>query len=393
MREIKLIILFSLITVTVFASGQLQKVLILSRHGLRTPLTSSLKIMTPKEWPEWTEDVAHLTKKGAILESFMAKYISEWLNKEGLITTCPTEEKVSIFANTKPRTKATAEVFAKAAFPNCNVKFHAKNSTEMDPVFNPIVRNDSKIYTDSIKQEMIKKINELDVKAIYKMLNNITDIKNSAICREDSYCDLSKDNDEVIFEMGKEPNMTGPLFIGCAIVDSFLMSYYEGKDKKDIAWGQIENNQKWEILTKILIHNLNVRFNISVAKDICSPLLNYMKEKLLKNEELFTLLIGHDSNLVCVLRALNFESFELPGQLEYIPIGGKIVFQKWRVNGEDYLKVEYVYQSVDQIVNAEPISMANPPKNVTLSLKYCKVNKDKLCKWQDFLNILNDVTY
>lgn len=385
------IFLFAILLCTSHVYGlQLTKVLVLSRHNLRAPLTSTLARMTPKDWPKWNVELGHLTPKGALLESYMGEYFTAWLEKEGLLSKpCPEEKSVYIYANTRQRTKATAQAFSEAAFKNCNVTVNFKNISKMDPIFNPVVRNTTESFIELAKQEMFDKLAKSDLEDVYLALNDITDLKNSAICKEDGYCDLSKDKDDIIFEVGSEPNVAGPFFISNAMVDSFLMSYYEGL--KDIGWGKIENEEHWKLLTKVVIENQNVRFNLTTAaKDLVKPLISYIKENIDRDTK-FTLLVGHDSNLSPLLTCMEFRPFVLPEQFEHTPIGGKLVFQKWTDDANDFLKVEFVYQSWGQLRDAEKLSLANPPKKLTMYLKNCVTDDAGFCPWSDFEKILNDL--
>lgn len=385
-------LLFILLLCSEIQSLQLKKVLILSRHNLRTPLTSSLSRMTPKIWPKWNAEVGHLTEKGALLEKYMGEYFSAWLNKEELLPkTCPKENTVHIYANTRQRTKETAKAFAKAAFPNCNVPVLFKNITEMDPIFNPIVRNTTEAFRRLAKQEMQNKLANINLTDVYIALNDITDLKNSEICKEDAYCDLSKDKDVIFFDVGTEPNVSGPFFISNVMVDAFLMSFYEGLPLSDIGWGEIQNENHWKLLTKVVKENQNVRFNLTTAaSDLARPLLKYINESIEKDYKL-TVLVGHDSNLSPLLTCMRFESFVLPEQFELTPIGGKLVFQKWSDGVKNYLKVEFVYQSWKQLRNAEKLSLENPPKIITMHMKSCKTDDRGLCPWSDFKKVLKDL--
>ncbi|XP_037875434.1 glucose-1-phosphatase isoform X2 [Bombyx mori] len=51
----------------------LEKVLLLSRHNVRTPLSKSLPQTSPRQWPSWREKSGYLTSKGRLLEGYMGK--------------------------------------------------------------------------------------------------------------------------------------------------------------------------------------------------------------------------------------------------------------------------------------------------------------------------------
>lgn len=348
--------------------------------------------MSPKIWPKWDNAPGQLTKKGTLLEGYIGEYFAEWLKYQGLIPErCPEADCIFVYANTKQRCKDTAKAFVNAAFRNCNIPVNSKNTTDMDPIFNPVVHNSTEAFKEQFLMEISSQLNETDLRDVYLELNRITDIKNSKICKEKSYCDLVNDKDDIVFEVGLEPNVAGPLFIASSMVDAFLMSYYDGFPNEKIAWGEIKTEEQWKLLTRAVKDNQEVRFNLpKSAKDFAKPLLQYIKEMLSTNKT-FTLLVGHDSNLNSVITALGFKLFELPGQFEISPIGAKLVFERWSDGENDLLKVEYVYESWSQIRNAEKLSLLNPPKNITMHFKNLS-DENGFYPWSEFESMLRDVS-
>ena len=68
---------------------QLQKIVILSRHNLRSPLSgrgSILDDITPHQWFKWTSPPGELSLRGAVLETIMGQYFRCYLLNEGLLT-------------------------------------------------------------------------------------------------------------------------------------------------------------------------------------------------------------------------------------------------------------------------------------------------------------------
>lgn len=52
------------------------------------------------------------------------------------------------------------------------------------------------------------------------------------------------------------------------------------------------------------------------------------------------------------------------------------------------MKIEYVYQTADQLRDNAYLSLATPPKHVTLELKNCPIDKNGYCSWEDFENVM-----
>nr|XP_021198652.2 glucose-1-phosphatase [Helicoverpa armigera] len=368
----------------------LEQVLILSRHNVRTPLTGELEMYASKPWPKWNVSSGLLTRKGYQLEGYMGEYIADWFATENFFNECPKEEEIIVYSNTKPRTIASAKAFAESAFKNCNITVkHHENLAAMDPMFLPIFHNKTAAFKQQAREEMTRKLNEVDLTEAYREMTRILNMQSSDVCKKLAICDLVALKSDIVTEDGEEPNVNGPLFIANAIVDSFIMSYYEGMPLSDVAWGEMQDNvTKWELLTSIARENLNVRFNLtSASKDVAGPLLKYMYNIFKSGTPKFTLLVGHDSNLNGVINAFDFQPFVLPGQFEPFPIGGKVIFQKWSDANEKFLKIEYVYPTVKQLRNGEKLSRLDPPQRVLLIPKGCKMSPAGFCPWSEFLKL------
>ncbi len=132
-----------------------------------------------------------------------------------------------------------------------------------------------------------------------------------------------------------------------------------------------------------------------MAQNVAKPLVKYIDNALVTEAAKapkVTVLVGHDSNIASLLTALDFDAYTLPGQYERTPIGGKIVFQRWHDAKEnrDLMKIEYVYQSTEQLRNADKLTLETPPQRVTLALKGCPVDANGFCPMDRFSKLMNE---
>lgn len=414
MRKLKIILglsfvlSFSAQAIETLDNYTLEQVVVFSRHGLRAPLaspTSTLGKITPNQWPQWDTPASYLTTRGGVLESYFGHYFSEWLVDNKLLTenTCPSENEVYIYTNSLQRTIATGQYFTVGAFPGCIIPIiHKEKLGTMDPVFFPVISDDNPEF----KQAAITSINQTaHAKGIeglnqklnntYQDLSNIINYTQSTNCLADKQCDFTDLPTKIIIEKGKEPGITGPLRTGTSIADAFILQYYEGAPLQDIAWGKIKNNKQFEQLVAIKEHYNTVLFGSPViAKQVAANLINYINQTFSeKNHTKFTFLVGHDSNVASLFSALKIKSYTLPDQFETTPIGGKVVFQKWRDNhsGEALMKIEYFYQSTDQIRNLTQLNRNNPPHKVTLAMENCPTNTMGFCSFSTFKQIIGNI--
>ena len=381
---------------------QLQQVLIMSRHNLRAPLANNGSVLeqsTAKAWPQWDVPGGQLTTKGGVLEVYMGHYIREWLAQQKLVTSgeCPPENAVYAYANSLQRTVATAQFFITGAFPGCGIAVHHQPQMgTMDPTFNPVITDDSPAFREKALQAMEKERQGMQLTESYKLLETMIDYRNSPSCKEKQVCSLSEGKDTFSAGYQQEPGGSGPLKVGNSLVDAFTLQYYEGFPKDQVAWGEITSDKQWQVLSKLKNGYQDSLFtSVAVAQNVAKPLVKYIDNALVgeeANKAKVTLLVGHDSNIASLLTALDFKPYQLPGQYERTPIGGKLLFQRWHdsAGNRDLMKIEYVYQSTEQLRNADALTLQAPPQRVTLALNGCPVDDQGFCPLETFKKVINE---
>ncbi|CAM6337537.1 MULTISPECIES: bifunctional glucose-1-phosphatase/inositol phosphatase [Klebsiella] len=381
---------------------QLQQVLIMSRHNLRAPLANNGSVLeqsTAKAWPQWDVPGGQLTTKGGVLEVYMGHYMREWLAQQKLVTSgeCPPENAVYAYANSLQRTVATAQFFITGAFPGCGIAVHHQPQMgTMDPTFNPVITDDSPAFREKALQAMEKERQGMQLTESYKLLETMIDYRNSPSCKEKQVCSLSEGKDTFSADYQQEPGVSGPLKVGNSLVDAFTLQYYEGFPKDQVAWGEITSDKQWQVLSKLKNGYQDSLFtSTAVAQNVAKPLVKYIDNALVgegASKAKVTLLVGHDSNIASLLTALDFKPYQLPGQYERTPIGGKLLFQRWHDSGSnrDLMKIEYVYQSTEQLRNADPLTLQTPPQRVTLALNGCPVDDQGFCPMETFKKVINE---
>ncbi|ONG21842.1 bifunctional glucose-1-phosphatase/inositol phosphatase [Escherichia coli] len=351
---------------TVPEGYQLQQVLMMSRHNLRAPLANNGSVLeqsTPNKWPEWDVPGGQLTTKGGVLEVYMGHYMREWLAEQGMVKSgeCPPPDTVYAYANSLQRTVATAQFFITGAFPGCDIPVHHQEKMgTMDPTFNPVITDDSAAFSEQAVAAMEKELSKLQLTDSYQLLEKIVNYKDSPACKEKQQCSLVDGKNTFSAKYQQEPGVSGPLKVGNSLVDAFTLQYYEGFPMDQVAWGEIKSDQQWKVLSK------------------------------LKNgyqDSLFT-----SPNIASLLTALDFKPYQLHDQNERTPIGGKIVFQRWHDSkaNRDLMKIEYVYQSAEQLRNADALTLQAPAQRVTLELSGCPIDANGFCPMDKFDSVLNE---
>ncbi|EGI10554.1 glucose-1-phosphatase (G1Pase) [Escherichia coli H736] len=387
---------------TVPEGYQLQQVLMMSRHNLRAPLANNGSVLeqsTPNKWPEWDVPGGQLTTKGVVLEVYMGHYMREWLAEQGMVKSgeCPPPYTVYAYANSLQRTVATAQFFITGAFPGCDIPVHHQEKMgTMDPTFNPVITDDSAAFSEQAVAAMEKELSKLQLTDSYQLLEKIVNYKDSPACKEKQQCSLVDGKNTFSAKYQQEPGVSGPLKVGNSLVDAFTLQYYEGFPMDQVAWGEIKSDQQWKVLSKLKNGYQDSLFTSpEVARNVAKPLVSYIDKALVTDRTSapkITVLVGHDSNIASLLTALDFKPYQLHDQNERTPIGGKIVFQRWHDSkaNRDLMKIEYVYQSAEQLRNADALTLQAPAQRVTLELSGCPIDADGFCPMDKFDSVLNE---
>lgn len=385
---------------TVPEGYQLQQVLMMSRHNLRAPLANNGSVLeqsTPNKWPEWDVPGGQLTTKGGVL--YMGHYMREWLAEQGMVKSgeCPPPDTVYAYANSLQRTVATAQFFITGAFPGCDIPVHHQEKMgTMDPTFNPVITDDSAAFSEQAVAAMEKELSKLQLTDSYQLLEKIVNYKDSPACKEKQQCSLVDGKNTFSAKYQQEPGVSGPLKVGNSLVDAFTLQYYEGFPMDQVAWGEIKSDQQWKVLSKLKNGYQDSLFTSpEVARNVAKPLVSYIDKALVTDRTSapkITVLVGHDSNIASLLTALDFKPYQLHDQNERTPIGGKIVFQRWHDSkaNRDLMKIEYVYQSAEQLRNADALTLQAPAQRVTLELSGCPKDANGFCPMDKFDSVLNE---
>ena len=372
----------------------LEQVVVLSRHNIRSPLSSGDSVVgkiTPHEWFAWTSPAGELSIRGGVLETAMGQYFREWLEAEGLFTEnyFPAEGEVRIYANVKQRTIATARFFSAGLLPlaNAQVETHG-DFNQMDPVFNPQLTYMSDAYREAATAQILELYSD-DINGLednYKLLEDVIDAEESE-ARKDGSVEAFR-TDDVTFRLEKdaEPAVEGSLRTACQTSDAMVLQYYEEPDDEKAGFGQALSDAQWDDISEIKTVYVDSLYTAPlVARNVAHPLLGELYSEMTTDGRKFTFLCGHDSNLASVLGALDAEAYELPQAIEEtVPIGSKLVFTRWRNgDGEEFWDVDLVYQTPDQMRQNRILTPDAPPATYDISFRGLEENEDGLYRRED----------
>ena len=378
---------------------KLKEVVILSRHNIRSPLStngSTLSKMTPHEWTNWSSAASELTLRGGVLETEMGQFFRKWTIETGLFKDnyVPSIDEVNVYANSMQRCIATAQYFSSGFMPVANLRVnHRYVPSKMDPIFFPRLTKS----TEAFRTEAMKQINAMggkeglvginkSLKESYDLIAKVLDMKQSEYYKKGEIKDFVNNDTQITLELNQEPGMKGSLKNANSASDAFILQYYEEPDGMKAAFGHKLTTEDWTKIAKVKDVYGDVLFTAPiVAVNVAHPLLQYMYDELNDKDRKFTFLCGHDSNIASVDAALGVEEYSLPYSIEKkTPIGSKLVLEKWvDPAGKAYIAVNLVYQSTDQLKQMSLLDLQHAPQVFSLKLKGLNQNTDGLYTFED----------
>lgn len=121
--------------------ARLLKAVVLSRHGLRSPVQkpSTLEEWSARPWPRWDEAPGCLTERGAELVRGEWGILRQNFARDGLFpaTGCPDSTSVFIYADGSQRSRATAEAMLQGLAPGCGFSVTVSRTPD-DPILHPV---------------------------------------------------------------------------------------------------------------------------------------------------------------------------------------------------------------------------------------------------------------
>ena len=370
------------------AKYQLKEVVVMSRHNIRSPLTSSGAAHTrgtPHQWFVWTSPSSQLSLRGGVLETEMGQFFRKWLVGEGLLPDNyrPEGSEVLFYANSRQRTFATAKYFSAGFLPFANVEIqHKYFEDKMDPVFTPKFTKMNARYRQQILDEM-QTIHGgpqawmQSVQPTLTMMEDILDMAHSPAAKNDT-THFRYDDTQFVLEKGDEPKMKGGYKLANSVADALVLQCYESESMT--AFGHQLTEKQWRDICAVKeVYDALLFTTHSAAVNLAYPLVSRIREELHHIGRKFTFLCGHDSNLASIGAALRLRYPETEQALElHTPIGSKLVFEKWSDGTEEYVAINLVYQRVGQLQNRTLLSTDEPPMVKPVTIDGLTPNSDGL---------------
>jgi 4-phytase/acid phosphatase len=397
---------------------QLQFVVLISRHGVRSPTgkTDQLNRFSQQPWPKWTVPAGYLTEHGARLMTLFGVYDRELLAAEGLLKPagCEDAAHIRIVADSDQRTRETGKALAAGLAPGCAIAVRALPEGTPDPLFHSLAAGDGKpdrlLATAAVSGRIGANPQGL-AEAYRPQLEALEEVLRG--CKLGAEC-AGTTAAQSLFEIPSSiapgqgdhlVELRTPLSTASTMAENLLLEYTEGMDSANVGWGRVDLHKLRELLE---LHTANE--DIAQRTDYVARVQssNLLAHALLSIQQAVTarpvtgaltqpgdrllILVGHDTNLANVGGALGL-AWLIDGRRDDTPPGGALAFELWKRRGTGELSVKtfYMAQTLEQMRNATPLSIASPPERIPVFIPGCG-RADGSCTWKDFQEAVQTAT-
>ncbi len=378
----------------------LKQIIIFGRHSVRAPVVppAAYAQYSPNPYPDFGVSTGYLTAHGQQAAVLLGAYFHDYLIAEGLLTGDPATDLAHSFfrANSIQRSNVTAMKLGEGLIPGATIPVHSYPLTQLDPIFEPIATNVVSVDTSRAAKE---------TQAIYSSGTALASAYNSefALIRSVLY------NYPVGAQMvaATPPGLTDPttqpipldavtsgVYSGNTVnlgailatsnaADPFVMEYAEGMPMSGVGWGRLTPDNISQV-TRIANLVLKIGFATPYADRVQSSnaaahVLRTMRQAVLGENvagafgdatSRVVVVTSSDAYVVGLAGLLDLH-WQLPGyQPDFCAPGGALVFEvrQSKRNGEFLVRTFYTTQSLDQIRNLTPLSLAQPPETIQLRI-------------------------
>lgn len=380
------------------ARWQLEKVVEITRHGVRPPVAWDRRAMengTGRSWPQWQTPDGELTGHGFTAAWLKGQAGARHYRRLGLFTgNCPAADQVYVYASPLQRTRETAKALTEGAFPGCALQVHYQQSGN-DPLF---LTGAHHLNLDPARaQQAVLEAMGGSVAAAQQRWQPAIDRLARAVCSRGQPCPLFT----TPWQLTVSANGTlaiPALDHQAAIAETLRLAWSENQPAATVAFGHLQQQRD---LTPLLALN-TAKYDYSndvpyIARRGGSALMTQILSALDPARhstpgQRWLMLVAHDNNIAYLRTLLRF-SWQLPGYPRgSIPPAGSLVFERWRDqhSGKRYLRILFRTQSLRQIRQLQPLHRVDDLQQREFSGPGCrKTAVGQLCPLQATLSAVS----
>lgn len=392
-------------------ASQLKLVVILSRHGVRSPTWTEERLngYSAQPWPHWSVPPGYQTDRGFELMKRFGSYDRASLAEAGLVAAqgCADAASTYFWADTDQRTMESGRALAEGMFPGCVLQVHSLGAGQNDPVFHPSRKGVGQADSDAAFAGFAARVQEQNDPELDELLGEMQNVLQG--CAPKVACvpvhglanQMAAHGELAVRGNGDHlVELQGPLAEASSFAEDFLLEYADGMPGEQVGWGKVDEPQLQRFLALHSDYFELIHRTPALARIEASNLLLHLLRTLEQGVERrpvadavgpagskVVVLVGHDTNLSAVAALLGLH-WTLDGRKDDTPPGTELAFELWQDNrGAWSLRVTAAMQTLNQLRTVQELTVAAPPAHEMLTLQGCGVGAST-CSFAEFESIV-----
>jgi len=377
---------------------RLEKVVMLQRHGLRSP-TQTPEQLAPsatRPWPDWGIGPGELTVHGAQLIGYLGGYFRTHYAALGVLPTegCPASGTFAVWSdNSTRRVPLSGQVLVEALFPGCDLRTGFQPQTEPDALFHPVELGVCSLHPARAEAAVLERVDDdLDrpmranrealqyLQSLLKQRYRRVCARSAGSCGIDGFANVIQATPDSFV-------LAGGLQAATTAGENILLAYLQGLPLEQVGWGDVTTEEQLHLLLAPRNHYLDLtRRTPYLAARHGTPLAQLLLAALeddpaaspgaagaaLGGATHFAAIVGRDIHLAVIGGLLGLD-WLLEGQPDLHGSGVTLALERWRDpdSGAAYIKPVVYYQTLAQMREAQPLDPGNPPGRVALQFSGC----------------------
>jgi 4-phytase/acid phosphatase len=370
------------------AGDRLEKVVIVSRHGVRAAMSSPerLEETSARPWPRFSVPPGHLTDNGATLATLFGGYYRQLYVSEGLLSGADCGA-VYYWANVTQRTIATAKALSEGLSPGCGASVHTVGEGRADPLFEPVkagvVKPDLALARAAVEGRVggdlarwsgghRDAMDSLDVLLMQCAARPCPAGAGRGKRRVFDARPALVEGDETV-------GIEGPEAFASGVTESLLMAWADGRDFASLGWKGLDEQS---LLRVFALHQAEFDLRLRtpyVARTVSGLLALKVLATLESGEDAMgdpkarvVVIVGHDGSLATLGGLLDLNWATRGYQPNQIAPGGALMFERWRrADGVSVIRARFTVQSLSQLRERKSLSLASPPEASPIFVPGC----------------------
>jgi 4-phytase/acid phosphatase len=368
-------------------NSSLRMVVILSRHGVRSPsgdIATGLRDYANEPWPTWSVHPGFLTPHGALimrqLGTYYRKQYGPMLGFNA--RACPPTGSVYVWADVDERTRATGDAIVQGFAPRCGIAVrHAPGDN--DPLFDPLPgvgvvnkaeSNASILGAVGGNFNALVEAHAAAFATLERVLGcvprNNSAVRSTPPCKQISQVPTTIANDGD----GGLASLHGGLDMASDVGETLLLEYTDGK--KDVGWGRVDRQTLIQLLGLHVLAKRLEHFNHYTGQAHSSNVMMHILQTLQEGatnakvagtrvppQSRFVFLSAHDTQEAEIAGILGL-SWLVPGYpADDTAPSSALAFELYKNAGTDqsFVRLYFMEPTLDQLREGHATSAIRVP--------------------------------